>query len=172
MIKPALIVAAAVAVLACAAGYWYWSPNMAISNARAAATSADNDKLAQYIDLDRVRSSMRASLQAKVAAAMPQRSGVGASLGTLVGGAMLEQSLQSGLTPEALRATIAAGRPVSTTSTGGPARWNLERPTSDMVIGCPDFQDGLAPQQRDCFVWERSGFATWKLTELRLSALR
>lgn len=76
------------------------------------------------------------------------------------------------LNPRLVAPLLAAGRPVETLSSAGPAKWLIDRPTMDKVIAYPDYQTEMPPQMRDRFVFERSGFASWKFTEFRPQGVR
>lgn len=143
----------AAAVLLAIGGYWYWSPHLAIHFARQAAATGDPDRLARYVDMDLVRANLADRLAAH-------------------GAIQVDRALRAAISPQALAAIVAAGQPVDTVSSAGPATWAIERPDVDLVLASPDFQEGMPPQSRVRFVFSRTGFATWRLTEIRMPGMR
>lgn len=175
MKRGAALVVGLVVVLV--AGYWYWSPYLAMRSLRAAAQAGDGDRVAQYVDFEKVRSSLKEQFRQRATDAVGQRMGegagaaAGATLGALLGTALVDRAVDALVTPQALRQMLARGQRASASSDTGEARarWAHERVSTDVIIAFPKEQADLSPAARDRFVFSRSGFADWKLTEIRFS---
>lgn len=164
-------------VVALIAAYWHWSPYLAMRDLRAAALAGDGDKVAEYVDFTSLQASLKAQLRLKandaMASSRPDGGGAsaGAALGAALGAAMVDRAIEALVTPQAVRQMVARG---GVKKTGGDgqgegARWAYVRPALGTVIAYPEQQADLSPQARDRFVFKRSGFADWKLTEIRMS---
>lgn len=174
-IRTALVVAA----LAAIAAYWHWSPYLAMRELRAAALAGDGDKVAEYVDFPSLQNSLKAQLKLRAAEAMGSstpRTGAaaaGAALGAAMGAALMDRAIEAMVTPEAVRKMVALGggpKGASSTDSAGKGRkWAYDRPALGTLIAYPQDQADLSPQARDRFVFKRSGFADWKLTEIRMS---
>ena len=171
----ALIVVLAAAAIA---AYWYWSPHMALRSMRSAAVAGDVDELSQFVDYPKLRESMKGQFKARMAKTIGEageKSGF-AALGAMIGMAMVDQMIDAMVRPEMLAASISKGRlqdpanaAASAPAASAPVAWRLDRKTADRVVAVPLDRKGPQPQHREVgFVFDREGFATWKLTEIRL----
>ena len=96
----------------------------------------------------------------------------------MLGMAMVNQFVDAFVRPEMVMqmmkdGQVKVGKPAAsapTTASGGDdPKWVIERKGLDRVIAIP--QKGTNPVTSEDlrFVFERSGFATWKLTEVRIT---
>lgn len=175
-----LSVAALLLVLVGVGAYWYLSPYVALQRMAAAAKAKDADKFNEGVDYPRLRDSLKGQLAAQVAKTVgAQPSNPFGAFGAMLGMAMVNQMVDAFVRPEMVMQMIKEGRikadhPVATSSSAAPSgdeepKWVLERQGVDRVIAIP--QQGAVPVMADRLglVFERSGFATWRLTELRIS---
>lgn len=169
----AVVGALAVGVLA----YWWWSPHLAARGIRAAAEAGDVDRLAEYVDFEALRASLKAQYRERVASSVGARTSAGsAPLATAIGGAiatsMIDRAVDDLVTHQSMRALIARGGPQRTGDDQSKrTEWAIERVSTHTVIAFPLQQADLSPQARDRFVFKRSGFADWRLAELRLAGI-
>lgn len=178
----AVIVAVAIAVPA----YWYWSPYVAMRSMRAAAQAKDADAFNAHVDYPKLRESLKGQFSAMMADTI-QESGrggsemekAGASLGAMLGLAIADRFIDAMVRPEFVMKSMAEAKldaPGAEKPTGGAStnlrdvHWTVERKGMDRVIayGSDDAQEPVA--KRVGFVFDRNGFATWKLSEIRLPA--
>lgn len=177
---------AAVAVLALLLGaYWYASPYLALRTLQAAAKARDADRLNEHVDYPRLRESLKGQFSAKLAREMGGDAGshdalgqLGAALGTTLGMALGDRLIDALVQPEmVMRAlTEAELRPRmghDKPGEGSPAEpavtWTSERVNLNTLV-VYGHRQADAPEDRLGLVFERSGFADWKLTEIRLPA--
>jgi len=173
-------VAALALVLAGVGAYWYFSPYLALRSIAAAANVKDADKFNDGVDYPRLRESLKGQFSAQVAKALEdQRSNRFSALGAMLGVAMVNQMVDAFVRPETVMQMMKEGQvkvdkpavPASSGSSSGgdEPKWVIERKGFDRVIAIP--QKGTVPAKAEDFgfVFERSGFATWKLTELWIS---
>lgn len=158
------------------AAYWHWSPYLAMRELRAAALAGDGDKAAEYVDFTRLQESLKAQLRLRAADAMSSSrpegaASLGAALGAALGSAMVDRAIEAMVTPQTVRQMVARGgvKNGDGDGQGQGVKWAYERPSLGTVIAFPQQQADLSPQARDRFVFKRSGFADWKLTEIRMS---
>jgi hypothetical protein len=183
--------AVVVAVLALA-GYWYWSPFLAVSQLQSAAQSKDADSFNEHVDYPKVRESLKGQLSAFFAERIGKTTESDnplSALGTMVGMAMVNQFVDAMVRPEMVMQAMRNGKleptikPKSESPPQEPSgnssraensnsKWTYERKGTNKLIA---YQiDPRRPDEptrgRGGFVFERSGFADWKLTEVRLPA--
>lgn len=186
-ITTAVLVAAAVT-----AAYWYWSPFLAIREIQQAAQARDANAFNARVDYPRLRESLKVQLSEKVAEKVGDASGSGnplAALGNMLGVALANQMVETMVRPEvvmqAMRVgefgpfskpqTPVPGQPPGPSETGTPSghqkpQWTYERPGVNQLIAYavdPD-SPGAPNGEHTGVVFERSGFADWKLSGFRL----
>jgi hypothetical protein len=173
----AAVVAAAVAVGA----YWYWSPLLAIHSMRSAAERKDADAFNDHVDYPRLRESFKGQLSALMAEKMGKSSQsgsdmerAGAALGSMLGMAMVDRLVDAMVRPELVMRAMEEAKvnplPKPTAASGSQktdVKWTFDRKGVDKLVAFG--QDPAQPdEKRVGFVFERAGFANWKLTEIRL----
>ena len=170
------IAAGAVAIFAVAA-YWYWSPFVAIRQMQSAARSRDAQAFNEKVDYPRLRESLKTQfttfLTEQVEKTAESRKAF-ASLGMKVGMAMVNPMVDAMVRPETVMLAMHDGKMKS----GKAARqnagnvkketeWDYERVGVDKLVIFPVDKDKTR-EETVGLVFERSGFATWKLTALAL----
>lgn len=181
-----LIKAVLVVVAFSVPAYWYWSPYVAMRSMKAAAKEKDADAFNAYVDYPKLRESLKGQFSAMMADTMQEagRGGsdmekAGASLGAMLGMALADRFIEAMVRPEFVMKAMSEAKleaPGASRQTEGTpnkprdVRWTVERKGTDRVIayGADDAQEPVAKQVG--FVFDRSGFATWKLSEIRLPA--
>jgi Protein of unknown function (DUF2939) len=182
-----VILAALVAIAV--AAYWYWSPFLTLYALKSAAQARDAEAFNARVDYPRLRESVKGQLGGYLMSQTRRSDRAGAALGALFGTLFADKLVDSLVRPEVMmrlmnEARIDAapsprGEPPSNAGAdvGSPAPdrptgkrkldWVTERSTLDRIVvyvGAPD----KTPDGRVGAVLDRSGFATWKLTEIRL----
>ena len=168
-----------VALLSIAA-YWYWSPFIAIKSMQSAIKANDADAFNTHVDYPRLRDSLKGQLSAVMTEKMG-KSGDSKNpfqaIGSMLGLAMVDKVVDAMVRPETVMRGMKSGQfgpkpaePEATEPAGTSAekkqKWTYERISSDLLIAYPE---GPAPNKEKMgIVFERSGFAHWKVTELRL----
>jgi hypothetical protein len=182
------------AILIAAVGaYWYWSPYLAMHAMKDAVDKRDADAFNQYVDYPKLRESFKGQLSAMLTKSlgMQQPGGgsepanAGAALGAMLGLAFADKLIDVMVRPEVVMQAMEEGKlqnpAVSPKSDQtAPAatdkervKWSLERKGFDRVIARNlqgEAQVQTAPAESPAFVFDRNGFAAWKLTEIRLPA--
>ncbi len=160
----------AVLLLGLGAGWYFGSPYWTLREMRAAAVEGDADALAEHIDFESVRTSLREQLQAQMAAEMARQQNANnpfAALGMALANSMVGTIVDSVVTKEGMRQMMIAGRPrgpqQQTEALGEPVDYNLERDGLDKFTVTPITEDEKVPS----FVFERDGLS-WKMTEIRI----
>ena len=169
---------ALVTVCAATGAYWYYSPYLAMKGIAAAAKEKDADRFNASVDYPRLRESLKGQFSAHVAKiAGDKSSNAFSSLGAMLGIAMVNQMVDLFVHPEMVKQMMKDGEVKADKNASGSSdtsnqrelKWFIERKGLDRVIATP--QKGTGPENAEAlaFVFDRSGFATWKLTELRIS---
>lgn len=170
----------AVVVLAAATvgGYWYYSPHLALKSMQTAAQEKDADKFNEHVDYAKLRESFKGQMSAMMAEQLGKSGGSGAeSLGAMLGMAMVTQFVDALVRPEVVMRAMQSGEfspkpggESTSASADKKPSWTFERKGTDKLIAyavdpqSPDKSKGLG------VVFERYGFAAWKLTEVRFPA--
>ena len=196
-----VIKAAAVAVVVAVAGYWYWSPILVVRQLQSAAQKKDADAFNEHVNYPKLRENLKGQFSAMFADKLgsPADSDndfakAGASLGTIIGMAVANPLVDAMVRPETIMRAVQDGQlsPKATQPSDAPAasvgkpdnqvgaeskeeklKWTYERKGVDKLIAYatdpkkPDEKN----QEKFGIVLQRSGFADWKLTEVRLPAL-
>lgn len=190
-----LAVASALVLLVAIAAYWYFSPYLVMRTLHAAADERDVETLNKHVDFPKLRESLKSQLGAAVAQSMKGADGnpfavLGASVGTMMVNGVVEVLVRPDMLMYSLRTGMTLGpkREAEGTapSTAPPAKpkvdpgsqpaqpeqpqeqqWRMERHGPDRVIFHPGTQD---TGKTVGMVFDRYGFATWKLTAMQLPA--
>lgn len=195
------IKAAAVAAVIAVAGYWYWSPFLAVRQLQSAAQKKDAATFNEHVDYPKLRESLKGQFAAMFADKLgkPDDSDndfakAGAALGNMIGMAVANPVVDAMVQPETIMRAMQDGQlspkaalPSDTPerSVGKPdkqanaepmedkLKWDYERKGVNKVVAY--VMDPKKPdkdnQEKLGIVLQRSGFADWKLTEVRLPAM-
>lgn len=189
IVKPAL--AAIVVACAALAAYWYWSPYLALRAMQSAAIARDADAFNAHVDYPQVRASLKAQLSTRMAAqigATVDAKNPLAALGAMLGRTMSDKLVDAMVRPETIMQVMQHGRfdpaapdagtttdaapaeaPQSANSPSNKPKWIILREGADRMVAMPEDSAG-APEKQVNIVFERSGFAQWKLTGVRMPA--
>jgi hypothetical protein len=189
---PAIILTAAIVALG---SYWYFSPYVTMRALQTAAKQRDAEAFNARVDYPRLRESIKGQSAAKLTGGQPgdrseaahtglasARDGLGA-LGSMLGAVVVNQVVDTFVRPEMLMRVMSLG----STEPGKPlnngakenaesVRWTTERVGLNKVVAYRQAESGddsglhADPQKGKgpALVFERSGFADWKLTGLQL----
>ena len=185
-------------VVSAIAGYWYWSPHLAIHNMQAAAKAKDADAFNDYVDYPKLRESFKGQFTAFMTDRLGESKASEnpfAALGTMMAMAMVGNIVDAMVRPEAVMHAMQDGKlaqpgksPVdappapsgtapqagSESESSGKAEWTYERKGVNKLIAYaidPQKPDATATD-RFGVVFQRSGFADWRLTEVRLPSIK
>lgn len=182
--RTAIIVAALSG--AAIAAYWHWSPYLAMSSMRSAAKAQDADAFNQYVDYPKLRESLKGQFAARMADVVGNRpssdndmANAGAAIGAALGMALADRMIDAMVRPEMVMKAMADAKlrsPMdkSQTESGSQKQetieWVVERKGVNRVVASGKDKGGSAPGSSKPvrFVFDREGFASWKLTEVRL----
>jgi len=176
-----------VAVTAVAA-YWYWSPFLAIREMQSAAKSNDADAFNAHVDYPRLRESLKGQLSSFMTAEMAKSADSKnpfAALGTMLALTMVDKMVDAMVRPEAVMhgmqsgqfspksssAARSAGTADKPTKQSDKPKWSYVRKGADKLIAYSEDAAGK-DDKKFGIVFERSGFANWKVTELRLPSFK
>jgi hypothetical protein len=167
-------------VIAGAGAYWHYSPYLAIKQMHAAAEQKDADTFNAYVNYPKVRESLKGQLAAmmteKLGSSGDSSSGM-EGLGAAMGLAFINPMIDALVSPEMVMRSMQQGefKPLpsaaeGSTSTAEPAKepkWEFDRVGANKLIAYAvdlESKDGTQVS----VVFERNGFADWRLTEMRL----
>jgi hypothetical protein len=190
-----LLLAVAALLLASLAAYWYMSPVLALREFQKAAQARDAGRLNGFIDYPLVRESLKVQFGIQEGEAKTGESpwaSMGSSLRrALVGGAIdqlvrpevLFMVAQTGKLAWPARASTPPAPPAAAAAPAAPASaagatpkpaeqqrpsWRLDRVGFNRVVARPTEADPAAAGEPVRFVFDRSGFDTWRLTAIEL----
>lgn len=182
-----VIKAAAVVVVVSIAAYWYGSPYLAIHQMQTAAKAADSDAFNDRVDYPKLRESLKGQFSALVAEKLgnsKDSENAFSALGSMLGLAMVDKMVDALVRPETIMKAMQNGQfgpgqkataaeAGSNTQSSAPnerkPQWSYDRKSVDKLIAYAE--DGTNANSRVGLVFERSGFASWKLTEIRMPTL-
>lgn len=161
-------------------GYWYYSPHLALKAMQTAAQEKDADKFNEHVDYPKLRESFKGQMSAMMAEQLGKSGGSGAeALGTMLGAAMVNQFVDALVRPELVMKAMQSGElsPKSASESASSSEhkkpsWTLERKGTDKLIAYARDPQTSDKSQALGVVFERYGFAHWKLTEVRFPADR
>lgn len=175
----------ATAVLATAA-FWHFSPYLALNRMNSAAKALDAETFNAHVDYPRLRENLKAEFSSHFArraapASEPdnQFARAGLEMGNMIGQKMVAGMVDAMVQPDVVMRAMKAGRLQAQDrgeepQLGGPEAADAKEPdwTSDreglntfvVYVGEP----GEARAERMGLVMERAGFASWRLTGVRL----
>jgi hypothetical protein len=176
------ILAAVAVASASVGGYWYYSPYLVLNDMREAAQRKDADAFNERVDYPRLRESMKGQMSAVMAESAAASSNNGfAAFGAMLGMALVNQMVEALVRPESVMRAMQSGdmeQGSASTHPGTqseankkPVEWSLERKNVDKIIAYRQVS-GKEVDKDVGLVFERNGFADWKLTEIRLGKLR
>lgn len=183
------------ALLAVAA-FWWWSPVLAMYQLRQAARAGDADAFNARVDYPKLRENFKAQLSGTLTRKLSPGAGssdiakAGGAFGTMLGMALVGTAVDALVRPETVMRAMQQGQllpkkgepeisaPASAPSPGkapdtgsaGKVTWTSERQGVDRYVAYIS-QQGDLDDKRIAVVLERSGFVTWRLTEIRVPAL-
>ena len=183
---------AAVATIALAIGaYWYWSPLLAVRQLQSAAQARDAQAFNAQVDYPRLRENLKSQLSALMSEKMgktPASDNPFAALGSMIGMAVVSPLVDAMVRPETMMQAMRSGElglpkaPQASPPAPAPAgtspapqnsqpKWTYERKNVNQLIvyAIDPNQPEASSGERTGLVFERSGFAHWKLTDIRLA---
>jgi hypothetical protein len=181
---------AMLAVILAIGAYWYWSPYLALKQMQSAAKVGDADAFNDHVDYPRLRESLKGQMSAMIAQKMDaskKSDNPFAAFGSVLGLLMVDKIIEAMVRPEVVMKAMQNGKfgpnseksgdePSSNTDKSATAetmiRWDFERKGADKLIAHAKSESEQVVDNKASVVFERSGFANWKLTEIRLPALK
>ena len=170
--------------IAAVGAYWYWSPVLDMRSMKASAEKKDADAFNQYVDYPKLRESLKGQFNAKMAGMLGRSSGggdmerAGSAIGAMLGLALADKMIDAMVRPEMVMRAMSDAKlqspmgPGSKEADAGGAKrevkWTLERKGLNRVIAYGADREQAMGDGRFGFVFDRTGFAAWKLTEIRL----
>jgi hypothetical protein len=175
--------------------YWYWSPYWDIRRMVQAAEAGDADRFSAHVDYPRLRESLKTQFAARMASETGKVdpanpfAGMGAKIGLGIANAMVDALVRPQVVMRAFKEGRISPRPGDAPDPAPPQtrappqpegetgvhrakepRWEFDRQGANKIVAyMNDPQDPAANREhRLAVVFERTGFANWKLTELRL----
>lgn len=186
-----LVAVLAVLVAGVSAAYWWASPYLAVRRMVEAARAGDAGTLSRHIDYPRVRAGLKSQLIARLDASADEQPGERnplAGWGRAMGRAMVEPVVDTLVRPTMVMLALRQGvlvvpavqapaspalpntppaAPVPGPDRDGSRSWTYQREGAHRLVASPRPRPGET-QQPMSLVLERSGFAEWRLVELRL----
>jgi hypothetical protein len=192
-----IISASALAAVVAVAAYWYWSPFLAVRQVQAALQSRDAEAFNEHVDYPKVRESIKSQFSALFQNKVEESGGVdkgagrsGFDFGARLGALMVDRFVDAVVQPETMMLAMQSGQfapfnrkrpehapayPGNDRSAPAPADappdkfvWKYERRgLNNVVVHAAD--PDAAGRAILGLVFQRSGFANWKLTEVRMA---
>lgn len=178
--------AAVVAILVAVGAYWYWSPVLALKQMQSASKAGDADTFNDHVDYPKLRESFKGQLSAMFTggtstqpSAGNEAARAGTALGNMLGLALVDKMVDAFVRPEVVMRAMQEGKMMPQRGLAGSAPqepvaqsedsavWTSERVNVNKYIAFVAKPED-APEKRVGLVLERSGFASWRLTEIRL----
>lgn len=174
------LVSIIVAAVFVTAAWWYFSPYLVMLSMRSEIEARDAEAFSAHVDYPSVRESLKAQLAARVsgqASDPDKRISDAESLGKALGRALIAPMVDALVRPEVVMRAMdqgvlePRGNPGPKGRNDGPdagrKAWKVEREGTDRVVVARE-----DPEQNGkrmvAVVFDRRGFADWRLTELRL----
>lgn len=173
--------------------YWYWSPFLVIHSMQSAAEAKDADRFNEHVDYPKLRESLKGQFYAAMGEKVEQAGQggsemerAGAALGSMLGKAMVDGLVDAMVRPEvvmrAMREAELQRNPAGKHEAGDghysdegaskeKVKWGHERLNADKLLVFPK-KDGEVADKSVGLVFERTGFANWKLAEIRIPVTR
>ena len=180
--KLKIAIGALLALALSISAHWYYSPYIAMNSMVSAAKEKDSDKFNDYVDYPSLRESFKGQFSAKMAEVMDkQPSNAFSARGAMLGMTMINQMVDALVRPELVMKMMEegkaqqpnkslSGKQSNDESDTKAPKWEFERKGTDLVLATP-IQEGSKDSQ-PVFVFRRAGYANWKLTEVRLPAVK
>jgi hypothetical protein len=191
----AISAAVAIVVVFAVAGYWYWSPFIVIRQMQAAVQAGDAEAFSQHVDYPLLRESLTAQIADKIgvgAGKAGDAAGGLAASASILGIALVRPLVEALVRPRVVMRAMQEGYlgpksavPANPVPQAGDKpdelsgsrphqrRWTYERiDVNQLVAQAVDpANQQEKPEDRLVLVFQRSGFADWKLTDIRVPAL-
>lgn len=165
-------VAAAVALLLVAGGFYFGSPYLAVRALQTAAAEGDKDALEQKVDFPAVRESLKSQMSAALMTKMQtdpeMKDNPFAALGAALLPTMINGMVDAFVTPDAIAAMVRGQKPSEKATSGS----NPDIASETEWVGLDRFRVKLRNTKTDeegpSLLFERRGFASWKLIKMEL----
>jgi hypothetical protein len=149
---------------------------------KSAVQANDADTFNSYVDYPHLRDSIKGQFSAYMvrqtgeASASSEAERAGMALGSMMALALADKIVDAMVRPEMVMHAMArgelqpkaAGASEASSATSTPPNWTVERNGVNRMM--VRVADGKSMEDSLALVFERSGFASWKLTEVRLPA--
>lgn len=160
--------------------YWYYAPVLALKSMRAAAEAKDADTFNDFVDYPKLRESLKGQMAALINEKMKtkeDKSGF-AAIGNMIGLALIDRMVDAMVRPEMVMEAMKQGKlggragpnPDGAASAAGashrPVMFESERKGRRYISYV--YSSDESREKGIALVLERSGFADWRLTEVRL----
>ena len=183
--KNRLFAAALALILIAVGGYWHYSPYLAIRSLQQAADAGDAERFNQQVDYPALRESLKGQMTAAIAPDLDKlQDNPFSALGASLGMAVVNQLVDALVRPEVVMRMLAerqakptlaepreAPAPQPPAPQAEPAAdqrdWQLVRLDMDRVVVFQEEQTAVTGGPAG-LVFVRSGFAQWRLSEIRL----
>lgn len=172
-----LAIASIASVAALVLAYWYFSPYLVMRTMRVAAEKKDAHTFNQLVDYPQLRESIKGQMAVLVAQRISSSPDPLAVAGKAMAMAFVNPLIDALIRPEIVMHAMRKGQFAlnpdkdphgfaSDQQAKGPA-WRFTRPGVDQVIAYAQ-EAGQANGPEVGMVFQRTGFADWRLTELRI----
>lgn len=177
--QPKVVIAALAVTFSGIGAYWHYSPYLAMSSLQEAAQARNADAFNEKVDYPKLRESLKGQMAAmltdkmdKGAASVSQSEALGSAFAL----ALINPLIDAMVRPEVVMKAMSKGelnmKPATTEGAGQgeskrEPKWEVERVNINKVIAYAH-ENQKPGASKLGVVFERSGFADWKLTELRL----
>lgn len=176
-ILPSIFIATVLGVGA----YWYFSPFLVLNTVQTAVKTGDAESFNKHVDYPLLRENLKVQFTSMIERQLPKDKGMIAGIGQMFVQAMVNQLVDPMVQPQNVMAAMKEGQfgnkpeadtpsaPTTPTSEA-PVKvdWKFDRINTDKLVAVAHNAKGPAAGKSIGLVFERSGFANWKLTDVRL----
>jgi len=155
-----LVAVVLVLLLGAAAGYWYWSPFLALRQLQTAARAGDAEEFNRHVDYPKLRESLKDQFSALVAQKLgtPQDPGNPlAALGSMIGLGLVNQLVDVMVRPETVMAAMSHGRLAQPAPAPTPVPAPAPAPGQAAPESSPPAAEGAPADNKPRWVIDRQG---------------
>lgn len=168
------LIAGGLIVLAVLLGFYIGSPYMAVRSLRNAAFEGNSDKIEAKVDFPAVRESLKSQLTASMMTSMnsdpDMRDNPFSGIGAMIMPAMIDRMVDSFVTPEGIAASIRGQKPTDKAKLEN----NPDIVSRTEYVNLDRFRVRVSNRKAEknglSLLFERRGFASWKLIRLEMPA--
>ena len=173
-----LVIGIFITLVIAAGSHWYYSPYLSMNSMAKAAKAKDATKFNEYVDYPSLRESIKGQFSVKMAEVIgSQPQNAFSALGAMIGVTMVNQMVDAFVRPEMVMSMMEQGKaeilnqstkskPSTNETSTSSLEWEFDRQGTDLILATVINQE--PKNTKPVFVFQRTGYANWRLTEIRI----